>query len=79
MLQIFEKDVRGGVIQAVERHTKANDKYTNAQYNTDEKGTYLQYLNTNNLYGQTIIKNLPTLGFHCTKLLILPQKKKINL
>ena len=43
MLLMFEKDIRGGITQAVKRYAKANNKYKE-QYNLDEKNTYLQYL-----------------------------------
>ena len=32
-------------------------------YNPDEKSMYLQYLDTNNLYGWAMVQNLPTHGF----------------
>ena len=37
------------------------------QYNPDEKSTYLQYLDANNLYGWSTIQKLPTHGFSWEK------------
>ena len=63
MLLMFEKDIRGGITQAVKRYAKANNKYMKDQYNPDEKSTYLQYLDANNLYGWAMIQKLQTHGF----------------
>ena len=48
MLLIFERGIRGGVTQAVQRYAKVNNKYMG-----DSKGesSFLQYLDVNNLYG----------------------------
>ena len=51
MLLMFEKGIRGGIILAVKRYAKANNKYMKDQYNPDEESTYLQYTDANNLYG----------------------------
>ena len=51
MLLMFEKGIRSGLTQAVKLCAKANNKYMKDQYNPDEKSTYLQYLDSNNLYG----------------------------
>ena len=63
MLLMFEKGIPGGITQAIKRYAKANNKYMKDQYNHDEKGTYLQYLDANNLYGWAMIQKLPTHGF----------------
>ena len=60
---MLEKGIRGGITQAVKRYAKANNKYMKEQYNPDENSTYLQYLDTNNLYGWAMIQKLPTHGF----------------
>ena len=44
MLLMFEKGIRGWIIQA-------NNKYMKGLYNSDEESIYLQYVDTNNLYG----------------------------
>ena len=51
MLLMFEKGIRGWITQAVKRYVKANNKYMKGLYNSDEESIYLQYVDTNNLYG----------------------------
>ena len=63
MLLMVGKGIRGGIIQAVKRYAKANNKYMKDLYNPDEKSIYLQYLDGNNLYGWAMVQNLPTHGF----------------
>ena len=63
MLLIFERGVRGGITQAVRKYASANNKYMGDKFNPNEDITYLQYLDTNNLYGWTMSQPLPTGGF----------------
>ena len=63
MLLMVEKGIRGGITQAVKRYAKANNKYMKDLYNPNEKSTYLQYLDANNVYGWVMVQNLPTHGF----------------
>ena len=42
MLLKFEKGIRGGITQAVERYAKANNKYMKDPYSPDEEIIYLQ-------------------------------------
>ena len=63
MLLMFEKGIRGGITQAVNRCAKANDKYMKDLYNPDDKTIYLQYVDANNQYGWAMIQKLPTHGF----------------
>ena len=51
MLLMFEKGIRGRIVQAVKRYSKANNKYIKDLYNPDEESIYLQYQDANNLYG----------------------------
>ena len=51
MLLTFEKGTRGWITQAVKRYVKANNKYMKGLCNPDEESIYLQYVDTNNLYG----------------------------
>ena len=60
MLLMFEKGIRDGIMQAVKRYAKANNKYMKDQYNPDEKSRYLQYLD---LSGWAMIHKLPTHEF----------------
>ena len=63
MLLMFEKGIRGGIVQAVHRYAKANNKYMGEKYNPKEESSYLQYLDANNLYGWAMTQNLPVGGF----------------
>ena len=47
---IVEKGIRGGICQAIHRHTKANNKYTKS-YDKNTESSYLMYLDVNNLHG----------------------------
>ena len=51
MLIMFERGIRGGITQSVHRWAKANNPYMGSSYYPDESTKYLQYLDTNNLYG----------------------------
>ena len=51
MLLMFEKSIGGGITQAVKRYAKANNKYMNGLYNSDEVSIFLQYVDINNEYG----------------------------
>ena len=62
MLLILEKGFWGEILQAVKRYAKDNNKYVKEQCNRDETSKYLQYLDTNNLYGRAMVQKLPTCG-----------------
>ena len=55
MLLMFERGIRGGITQTVNRWAKAN--------HPDKPTRYLQYLDANNLYGWEMSQPLPTRGF----------------
>ena len=61
-LLMVEKGTRGGICQAIHRHAKAINKYTN-NYNKDVISSYLTYLDANNLYGLAMSQKLPVNGF----------------
>ena len=67
MLLMVEKGIRGGITQTVKRYARAHNKYMKDLYNPDELSIYFQYVDANNLYGWTMIKNLPTHGFKWKK------------
>lgn len=67
MFIFMEKGIRGGLVQAVQRYAKANNKYMGDKYNPNEESTYLQYLDANNLYGWAMIQKLPVGNFHWCK------------
>ena len=57
MLEMFEREIRGGITQAVHRYAETNNKYISDKFNPKEKSSYLQYLDdANNLYGWAIIQ-----------------------
>ena len=62
MLLMVEKGIRGGICHSIHRYTKANNKYMQ-NYNNNEESSYIQYLDTNNLYGWAMSKKLPVNGF----------------
>ena len=63
MILMFERGIRGGITQSVNRWAKANNPYMGSKFNPDEKTNYLQYLDANNLYGWAMSQPLPTGGF----------------
>ena len=62
MLLMVEKGIRRGICHSIHRYAKANNKYMQ-NYNNNEKSSYIQYLDTNNLYGWVMPKKLPVNGF----------------
>ena len=63
MLLMFERGIKGGITQPINRWTKANNPYMGSEFDPDEKTNYLQYLDANNLYGWAMSQPLPTRGF----------------
>ena len=63
MILMFERGIRGGITQSVNRWAKANNPYMGSELNPDEKTNYLQYLDANNLYGWAMSQSLHTGGF----------------
>ena len=59
---MVEKGIRGGICHSIHRYVKANNKYMQ-NYNNNEEPSYIQYLDTNNLYGWAMSKKLPVNGF----------------
>ena len=66
MLLTFERGIRGGITQAVRKYASANNKYMGDRFNPKSESSYLQYLDTNNLYGWAMSQPLPTGGFKWT-------------
>ena len=62
MLLMVEEGIRGGICHSIHRYAKVNNKYMK-NYNKDEKSSYIQYLDANNLYDWAMSKKLPTNGF----------------
>ena len=66
MLLMFERGIRRGITQSVNRWAKANNPYMGSDFDLDLDLPikYLQYLDANNLYGWAMSQPLPTRGFH---------------
>ena len=62
-----EKGIRRGICHAIHRYAKANNKYRK-NYNKNIELSYLMYLDANNLYGWTIVQELPVNGFNWKKM-----------
>ena len=52
MYTFIESAKRGGFTSVIRRHALANNKYC-SDYNPDKPSTYLLYIDSNNLYGET--------------------------
>ena len=63
MLLMFERGIRGGITQSVNRWAKANHPYMGSDFDPNMPTKYLQYLDANNLYGWAMSQALPTGGF----------------
>ena len=62
MLLMVEEGIRGGICHSIQRYTKTNNKYIK-NYDENEKSSYIQYLNANNLYGWVMSQKFPVNGF----------------
>ena len=62
MLLMVEEGIRGGICHSIHRYAKANNEYMK-NYNNNEELSYIQYLDTNNLYCWAMSKKLPVNGF----------------
>jgi hypothetical protein len=58
MYLFIEKGIRGGMVNAVKRYSKANNKYME-KYDPNLSSNYLLYLDANNLYGWAMCQKLP--------------------
>ena len=62
MLLMVEEGIRGGICHAIQRYAKANNRYMK-DYDRKKKSSYIQYLDTNNLYGKAMTEKLLVRGF----------------
>ena len=68
MLLMFERGIRGGIIQSVHRWSAANNPYMGSVYDSSKPTRYLQYLGANNLYPCAMSQPLPTGKFRWIEL-----------
>ena len=66
MLLMVEKGIRGGIVRAIHKYAKANDKYMK-NYNKNKESSHLTYLDPNSLYGWAMSRKLPVNGFKWKK------------
>ena len=62
MLLMVEEGIRGGICHSIHRYTKANNKYMK-DYNKNIESSYIQNLDTNNLYSWAMSQKLPRNNF----------------
>ena len=62
MLLMVEKEIRGGICQAIDEYAKEKNKYMN-NYDKCIESSYLMYLDANNLYRQAMSQKLQINGF----------------
>ena len=58
MLLMIEKGIRGGICQITHRYAKGDNKYLK-NYDNNNESSYIEHLNSNNLYGWQCLKNYP--------------------
>ena len=63
MLLMFEREIRGLIMQSFHRWAAANNPYMGSEHDPSRSTKYLQYLDANNLYGWAMSQPLPTGGF----------------
>ena len=64
MLLFIENSIRGGITQSTKRYAKANiPNIEGLNYNSNEPITWLTYLDCVNLYGKSMLTELPFKGF----------------
>ena len=68
MLLVVEKGIRGGICHEIHKYAKAKNKFMK-NYDKNKDSSYMQYLDTNNLYGWAMSQKLPVSGFQWKKFL----------
>ncbi|CAI6374590.1 unnamed protein product [Macrosiphum euphorbiae] len=66
MLLMFEKGIRGGLVQASKRYATANHEKV-PDYDAEKEKSWLVYQDCNNLYGYAMSQYMPTDGFKWVK------------
>ena len=62
MLLMVEEGIRSGICHSLRRYATANNKYMK-NYDKNEESSYIQYLDTNNLYVWAMCQKLPVNRF----------------
>ena len=62
MLLMIEDGIRGGICYVIKRYAKTNNYYMK-DYDESKDSSYIQYLDSNNLYSMAMCENLPVKGF----------------
>ncbi|XP_022161257.1 uncharacterized protein LOC111027265, partial [Myzus persicae] len=66
MLLFIQNSIRGGITQSTKRFAKANiPNIEGLNYNSNEPITWLTYLDCVNLYGKSMLTELPFKAFEC--------------
>ena len=68
MLLMFERGIRGGIMQSIHRWAAVNNPNMGSEYDKNKPTKYLQYLDANNLCGWAMSQPLPNGGFHWVEL-----------
>ena len=66
LILMTEKGIRDRICQATHRHAKANNKIMK-NYNKNIESSYIEYFDTNNLYGWAMSQKLPVNDFKWVK------------
>ena len=66
MLLMVEKGIRDGICYATHRYPESNNKYM-TNYDKNKESSYIQYVDTNNLYGWAMSQKLHVDGFKWKK------------
>ena len=61
MLLMIESGIRRGIVTISHRHAKANNEYMGTEFDPTKKSKFISYLDTNNLYGLAMSKQLQRL------------------
>ena len=64
---MIEKGIRGGMCHAIHRYAKANNKYMK-NHDKNKESSYIQYLDTKNLYKWAMSQKLPVDDFKWKKI-----------
>ena len=59
MYEMKEAGLRGGMRQTTRKKVEAKNKYMGDDYDEKKEGSYINYLDANNLYGLSMIQKLP--------------------